>query len=50
MAGQVAEYLASGMDAHVAKPIKVAELLEVMQSVLEATEPLPAIRVVAGER
>jgi len=50
MAGQVAEYLASGMDAHVAKPIKVAELLEVMQSVLEPAEPLPAIRVLAGER
>ncbi|MDP3658418.1 ATP-binding protein [Phenylobacterium sp.] len=44
MAGHVAEYLASGMDAHVAKPIKFADLLAVMQQVLDASEEEESVR------
>jgi signal transduction histidine kinase/ActR/RegA family two-component response regulator len=36
MSHQVADYLAAGMDAHVAKPIELSKLFEVLQSVLEA--------------
>jgi CheY-like chemotaxis protein len=41
MSHQVAEYLAGGMDAVVAKPIEIARLFEVMQDLLDA-EPAPA--------
>jgi signal transduction histidine kinase/ActR/RegA family two-component response regulator len=39
MAGQIADYLASGMDAHVSKPIEFTALIAAMQQVLEAAEP-----------
>jgi signal transduction histidine kinase/ActR/RegA family two-component response regulator len=39
MAGQIADYLESGMDAHVSKPIEFAALIAAMQQVLEPAEP-----------
>jgi CheY-like chemotaxis protein len=38
MSHQVSEYMASGMDGHVAKPISVAELLAKMEAALAAAE------------
>jgi hypothetical protein len=35
---QVAEYLAAGMDGHLAKPIEAVKLFEVLGAVLDATE------------
>jgi CheY-like chemotaxis protein len=32
---QVAEYLAAGMDGHVAKPIDVAKLFQALQAAIE---------------
>jgi len=40
MAHQVADYLAAGMDGHLAKPLQIAKLYETLVSVLEATEAL----------
>jgi len=46
---QVADYLAAGMDAHIAKPIEAAKLFEVLQAVLEtAADPSPAPLRAAG--
>ena len=43
MSYQVAEYQKAGMDAVVAKPLQLANLLETMQAVLDpADEPLTA--------
>jgi two-component system, sensor histidine kinase len=42
MSHQVAEYLAAGMDAHVAKPIDAGALFEVLQAVLDAADAEPA--------
>jgi CheY-like chemotaxis protein len=42
MAHQVAEYRAAGMDAIVAKPIDVEQLLSAIQDVLERSAPSEA--------
>lgn len=45
---QVAEYLAAGMDAHVAKPVEAAKLFEAVQAMLEATDAQAARRGAAS--
>lgn len=50
MSHQVADYLASGMDGHVAKPIEAARLFEALQTAIDGP-PLPqpsAIAAVGG--
>ena len=42
MSHQVEEYLAAGMDAHVAKPIEAARLFAALQSVLAVEPQAPA--------
>jgi CheY-like chemotaxis protein len=47
MEHQVAEYLAAGMDDHVAKPIQMAELLAALDRALSVCEP-PTAEALAG--
>ncbi len=43
MAHQLAEYIASGMDAHVAKPIEVGKLFGVLSRAIDDGEPQAAV-------
>lgn len=45
---QVEEYLAAGMDGHVAKPIEISKLQDAMRRALTPAEPVTAMKVVAA--
>jgi CheY-like chemotaxis protein len=42
MTHQVAEYVAAGMDDHVAKPIEAAQLFRALEQALQPAEPTDA--------
>ena len=45
---QVDEYLAAGMDGHVAKPIEISKLQDAMRRALTPAEQTPGTKVVAA--